>query len=437
MATSVITYFSMFAQLGIPTYGIRACAKVRDDRNELSKVAQELLLINIIMSIISYVVLFVLLFSVPKFRCEKELYVVLSFSIILTAIGMEWLYKALEQYTYITVRSVIFKFIALIGMFFLIHKQTDYIVYGGITIFAASASNILNLINAHKYIYLKPIGNYNFRRHLKPVLVFFAMSCATVIYTNLDTVMLGFMATDTDVGYYNAAVKIKGILVSIVTSLGTVLLPRVSYYIQRGEVKEFRRITRKALNFVLLMAMPLLIYFIYFAKEGIIFLSGNDYVGSIVPMQVIMPTLLLIGITNILGIQILVPTGREKIVLYSEIVGAIVDIIINALLIPAYASTGAAIGTLIAEFAVFVVQYRALKNEVYDAFKQIHFIKIMIALVLGSLASLWLKGLDWGNFVTLVISAILFFGVYGVTLLIFKEEMILEILEMVKLRRKK
>ena len=437
MATSVITYFSMFAQLGIPTYGIRACAKVRDDRNELSKVSQELLLINIIMSIISYVVLFVLLFSVPKFRCEKELYVVLSFSIILTAIGMEWLYKALEQYTYITVRSVIFKFIALIGMFFLIHKQTDYIVYGGITIFAASASNILNLINAHKYIYLKPIGNYNFRRHLKPVLVFFAMSCATVIYTNLDTVMLGFMATDTDVGYYNAAVKIKGILVSIVTSLGTVLLPRVSYYIQRGEVKEFRRITRKALNFVLLMAMPLLIYFIYFAKEGIIFLSGNDYVGSIVPMQVIMPTLLLIGITNILGIQILVPTGREKIVLYSEIVGAIVDIIINALLIPAYASTGAAIGTLIAEFAVFVVQYRALKNEVYDAFKQIHFIKIMIALVLGSLASLWLKGLDWGNFVTLVISAILFFGVYGVTLLIFKEEMILEILEMVKLRRKK
>lgn len=437
MATSVITYFSMFAQLGIPTYGIRACAKVRDDRNELSKVAQELLLINIIMSIISYVVLFVLLFSVPKFRCEKELYVVLSFSIILTAIGMEWLYKALEQYTYITVRSVIFKFIALIGMFFLIHKQTDYIVYGGITIFAASASNILNLINAHKYIYLKPIGNYNFRRHLKPVLVFFAMSCATVIYTNLDTVMLGFMATDTDVGYYNAAVKIKGILVSIVTSLGTVLLPRVSYYIQRGEVKEFRRITRKALNFVLLMAMPLLIYFIYFAKEGIIFLSGNDYVGSIVPMQVIMPTHLLIGITNILGIQILVPTGREKIVLYSEIVGAIVDIIINALLIPAYASTGAAIGTLIAEFAVFVVQYRALKNEVYDAFKQIHFIKIMIALVLGSLASLWLKGLDWGNFVTLVISAILFFGVYGVTLLIFKEEMILEILEMVKLRRKK
>ena len=394
LATSVITYFTMFAQLGIPTYGIRACAKVRDNRKELTKVSQELLIISIIMSAISYMILFILLFSVSKFRCEKELYVILSFTILLTAIGMEWLYKALEQYTYITMRSVIFKFIALIAMFFLVHKQTDYVVYGGITIFAASASNILNLFNAYKYINLKPVGNYNFKRHIKPVLIFFAMSCATTIYTNLDTVMLGFMTTDADVGYYNAAVKIKVILVSVVTSLGTVLLPRASYYIQMGELKEFRRITRKALNFVFLMAMPLMLYFIYFAKEGIFFLSGDNYVGAIIPMQVIMPTLLLIGITNILGIQILVPTGREKIVLYSEIVGAIVDVIINALLIPVYASTGAAIGTLIAEFAVFFVQIYILRDEILDAFRYIPYVKIIIALLFGSIISLGVKMLN-------------------------------------------
>lgn len=418
--------------LGIPTYGIRACAKVRDNREKLSKVAQELLIINIIMSMISYMVLIILLFYVPKFRCEKELYVMLSFNIILTSIGMEWLYKALEQYTYITVRSVIFKFIALIFMFFLVHKQTDYVIYGGITIFAASASNILNLINAHKFINLKPVGNYNFRRHLKPVLIFFAMSCATTIYTNLDTVMLGFMTTDTDVGYYNAAVKIKVILVSVVTSLGTVLLPRASYYIQRGELKEFHRITRKALNFVFLMATPLFVYFIYFAKEGIFFLSGNNYVGSIIPMQVIMPTLLLIGITNILGIQILVPTGREKIVLYSEIVGAVVDVIINALLIPVYASTGAAIGTLVAEFAVFVVQFYALKDEILNTFRQIHYIKILIALSVGSIVSLWVKILNLECFFSLVISSLLFFGAYGFVLLILKEELFVEIFNTIK-----
>ena len=432
LATSVITYFMMFAQLGIPTYGIRACAKVRDNRKELTKVSQELLIISIIMSAISYMILFILLFSVSKFRCEKELYVILSFTILLTAIGMEWLYKALEQYTYITMRSVIFKFIALIAMFFLVHKQTDYVVYGGITIFAASASNILNLFNAYKYINLKPVGNYNFKRHIKPVLIFFAMSCATTIYTNLDTVMLGFMTTDADVGYYNAAVKIKVILVSVVTSLGTVLLPRASYYIQMGELKEFRRITRKALNFVFLMAMPLMLYFIYFAKEGIFFLSGDNYVGAIIPMQVIMPTLLLIGITNILGIQILVPTGREKIVLYSEIVGAIVDVIINALLIPVYASTGAAIGTLIAEFAVFFVQIYILRDEILDAFRYIPYVKIIIALLFGSIISLGVKMLNVGCFFSLIISSILFFGSYGVVLLILKEELIFEIFNLIK-----
>lgn len=436
-ATSIVTYFSMFAQLGIPTYGIRACARVRDSREKLTRTAQELLGINLIMSVISYVVLFILLFTVPKFRAEKNLYVILSFTIILTAIGMEWLYKALEQYTYITIRSVIFKFMALIAMFLLVHKQKDYVVYGGITIFAASASNVLNLLNAHKYIDLKPIGNYNFKRHMKPILIFFAMSCATTIYTNLDTVMLGFMSTDTDVGYYNAAVKIKVILVSIVTSLGTVLLPRASYYIQQGKLDEFRRITKKALNFVILLAMPLMLYFIYYAKEGIYFLSGNAYSGSIVPMQVIMPTLLLIGITNILGIQILVPMGREKVVLYSEIAGAIVDVIVNALLIPKYASTGAAIGTLVAEFAVLVVQYWTLKNEVRNSFEQIHYIRIAIALVLGSVASLWVKLLSLGNFITLVISAALFFGVYVVVLLIFKEEMVLEILGTFKLKKQR
>lgn len=432
LATSVITYFTMFAQLGIPTYGIRACAKVRDNRRELTKVSQELLIISIIMSAISYMILFILLFSVPKFRCEKELYVILSFTILLTAIGMEWLYKALEQYTYITMRSVIFKFIALIAMFFLVHKQTDYVVYGGITIFAASASNILNLFNAYKYINLKPVGNYNFKRHIKPALIFFAMSCATTIYTNLDTVMLGFMTTDADVGYYNAAVKIKVILVSVVTSLGTVLLPRASYYIQMGELKEFRRITKKALNFVFLMAMPLMLYFIYFAKEGIFFLSGDNYVGAIIPMQMIMPTLLLIGITNILGIQILVPTGREKIVLYSEIVGAIVDVIINALLIPVYASTGAAIGTLIAEFAVFFVQIYILRDEILDAFRHIPYVKIIIALLFGSIISLGVKMLNVGCFFSLIISSILFFGPYGVVLLILKEELILEIFNLIK-----
>lgn len=430
-ATSLVSYFAMFAQLGIPTYGIRACAKVRDDRKELTRTAQELLIINVVMSIISYAILFVALFTIPRLREDRTLYLVLSLTIILTSIGMEWLYKALEQYKYITIRSIIFKFVALIAMFALVHSKSDYVIYGGLTIFAASASNIFNFINVHKYIGLKPVGEYKFKRHLKAVGIFFAIACTSTIYTHLDTLMLGFMKTDTDVGYYHASVRIKTILISIVTSLGAVLLPRASYYVENGLMNDFYRITRKALSFVFVVASPMMIYFILFAKEGILFLSGSAYIGSIVPMQVIMPTLLFIGITNILGIQMLVPLGKEKIVLYSEIAGAIVDVIINALLIPKMASTGAAIGTLIAEFVVLVVQYMALRNEVAATIKQIHYIRIIIALVLGTVASLWVKIFDLGNLLTLAISAVLFFGVYSLFLFLKKEEMIMEIWNMV------
>ncbi|MDO4169122.1 MAG: flippase [Lachnospiraceae bacterium] len=442
-ATSLITYFNMFAQLGIPTYGVRACAMVRDDREELTKTAHELLLINLFMGLLSYVALLVALIFVPRLRDDRLLYVIISLTIVLSAIGMEWLYKALEQYTYITIRSIIFKFVALIAMFLLVHKQQDYIIYGGITILAASASNIFNLINVHKYIDMRWIGNYHFKRHLKVIAIFFAMACATTIYTNLDAVMLGFMKTDEDVGYYNAAVKIKNILVSIVTSLGTVLLPRASYYVEHGEMKEFRRISAKALNFVFLIATPMMIYFILFAKYGIYFLSGSAYTGSILPMQIIMPTLLFIGITNILGIQILVPLGKEKIVLYSEIAGAVIDLIINALLIPRLASSGAAIGTLIAEMVVLIVQYIALRDEVTELLKKIHYGKIILAIALSSFGSIWIVQFAFSNFITLMVSAILFFGIYGIILLITKEELVVEIVNQIfgrflcKIRNKK
>lgn len=426
-ATSVINYFSMIAQLGIPTYGIRACAIVRDDREKLTRTAHELLIINIVMSIISYLGLFLALAFVPRLQSEHTLYIIVSFTIILTTIGMEWLYKALEQYTYITVRSLIFKAISVVAMLLLIHSKDDYLLYGAITIFAASASNILNFINIHRYIGLRPVGNYNIKRHLKPVLVFFSMSVATTIYTNLDTVMLGFMKNDAEVGYYTAAVKIKGILVSIVTSLGTVLLPRASYYIEQGEIKRFNYLSKKAFNFVCLLATPLVIYFIIFAKQGILLLSGNAYGPAILPMQLIMFTVLFIGISNITGIQILVPLGYERIVLLSEIVGAISDLVINYLLIPWLASSGAAIGTLVAEAIVLLVQYFTVRKLVPNLFSSVKYNKILVAIILAVAGSFWVLYLNLGTFMTLLVSAALFFFIYAFVLILMKETLVIEI----------
>ena len=436
-AISVINYFSMFAQLGIPTYGIRICAQVRDDHEELTRTAHELLFINSVMTVISYVGLILAILFVPKLASEKTLYIITSFIIFLTAIGMEWLYKALEQYTYITIRSIVFKFIGLIAMFMLVHAKSDYIIYAAISVFSSSGSFVLNLLNAHKYIGLKPVGNYNVKKHLKPILVFFSMSIATTIYTNLDTVMLGFMKSDADVGYYTAATKIKNILVSIVTSLGTVLLPRASYYIEQGNLEQFRNLSKKAMNFVFLIAVPMMTYFILFAKQGIVLLSGKAFMNATLPMQLIMPTLLFIGITNITGIQILVPLGYEKIVLLSTIAGAIVDLVINWLLIPSLASSGASIGTLAAEFVVLVVQYFVAVREVPGLFREIKYYKIIIAVIVSSFISFWTVEFGFGVFITLVISAVLFFGIYGIILLALKEQLTTEIFNQLIERIKK
>ena len=437
-ATSLISYFLILAQLGIPTYGIRACAKVRDNKTELTRTAHELLIINLIMSAVSYMLLAVALVIVPDLQDDKLLYVIISMTIFLSSVGMEWLYKALEQYTYITIRSVLFKIVAVVTMLLLVHSEDDYIVYGGITLIASSASYVLNLANAHKYIGFKSVGNYDLRRHLKPVAIFFAMACATTIYTHLDTIMLGFMTTKTDVGYYNAAIKIKNLLVSVVTSLGTVLLPRMSYYVEHGSMEKFKRIVQKALNYVMLVALPLTAYFILFAKEGVLLICGSKFIESIVPMQIIMPTLVLIGITNVLGIQILVPTGREKTVLYSEIAGAVVDVVMNVLLIPRMKSTGAAIGTLMAEFVVLAVQYCALRKEMLYSFKQICYRKVMAGVALGSAFSITAVYLfDMGVFFALLLSAVLFFGSYGLFLLLTKEKLTMEIFNQMIIKIKK
>ncbi len=426
-AVSIITYFSMFAQLGIPTYGIRACAKVRDDKEKLSRIVHELLMINMIMVLISYVAFGISLFAVPRFARDKELLLVISITILLNAMGVEWLYKALEKYSYITVRSVVFKFIALVSMFALVHNEDDYIIYGAITIFAASASNVLNFINLRKYVILKPLGQYQIKKHLKPMLIFFSMSVATVIYTNLDSVMLGFMKDDAEVGIYTAAVKVKSILVTLVTSASAVLLPRASKFVDQDKMEDFYRILKKTLHFIIVIALPMCIYFIVFANESILLLSGKAFADATLPMQIIMPTLLLIGITNLTGIQMMIPLGMERCVLCSEIGGALVDIILNAILIPEYGAAGAAIGTLVAELVVLLIQLVCVRSKLKELFVGISYLKVVVAMLIALAAVCWIVTVDWSVFITLLVSAIIYFGVYGVLLLVMKDKLVTEL----------
>ena len=183
--------------------------------------------------------------------------------------------------------------------------------------------------------------------------------------------------------------------------------------------EEFKRILKKTMHFIVLAAVPFAVYFIMYAKEGIFFLSGNAYGGAIIPMQIIMPTLILIGITNVIGIQMMVP------------IGAVVDLGLNLILIPQYAAAGAAIGTLVAEMVVLIWQLFAIRDLRIGIFEQVPFIKILLGVVCGIVASVWVMFAGLGIFVTLVVSAACFFGVYAIVLILTKDAIALETFKLI------
>lgn len=426
-ATSVITYFTMFATLGVPTYGIRACARVRDDREKLSQTVQELLIISGITTIITYAVFFAMLFCVPKFAAQKELLMVVGVSIGLTTIGVQWFYNALEQYSYITVCSIVFKLIGLILMVLFVKNPEDYIVYGVIYVVGNFGAYVLNFLRLRKFITFRKQGAYALKEHFRGTMLFFLLSAATSVYLNLDIVMLGFMKNDTEVGYYNAAIKVKNVLVTGVTSLGTVLLPRLSYYVQKKEKAEFQRTIAKAFEFVLLIATSVMVYFMIYAEESILLLAGKDFLPAVVSMVILMPTVLLIGLSNITGMQILTPQGEETKVVYSVAAGAVLDFVFNLLLIPKYGAAGAAVSTLMAEFLVILVQSFYLREELGGILKKIQFWKIGLGLVLASVSAVLLQiYVHTGEFMELLISAMIFFGIFFLTLVLVKEKFVRE-----------
>lgn len=363
-AESIVAYFLLFSQMGMPTYGTREIAKVRSDRNKLIKLTSQLFLINFSMAICSYLVLILASFLVPRLHEDQWLYLVMGLALFMNAMGMEWLYKGMEEYGVLAKRSFGLKLLSLLSIFLLIHKQEDYLVYGFFYMLAAYGVGILNFRAAYRDLLrghlhfdkIKSDIKEAFHRHLSHIAIFFAMTCATTIYTHLDTVMVGAMSGNTELGYYNAAVKIKTLLVAITTSLGIVLVPRITNCIMERKVEALSRYIRITFLFTASFSLLSLGFFECFATQSILLLSGQEFMPAVPAMKVIMLTVPLIGFSSLTGLEILVPFHKEKIVLYSEVFGAVIDFVINLWLIPIYGSVGAAVGTVIAELGVLAFQ---------------------------------------------------------------------------------
>ena len=435
-AASVVSYFSMFAHLGIPTYGIRACAQKKDDKKELSKTVKELLSINILMAVISISALAIITVLSGRLFEIKGLILIYAIGLVASVFELSWLFSALEKYEYITKRSLILKALSVALIFLLINDSSDIPIYAGIAVGTAVMTSLVNFIYSRKFVDLKIKAECNLKQHIKPIVIFFLMSAATTIYLNLDTVMLGFMTSDAEVGIYSAATKIKGVLTGVVTALGAVMLPRMSMLIAQNNRKSFLEYATKAMNYVWVISVPIVIYFSIYAGDCISLLSGELFRAATPAMKVIMPTVLLIGITNILGIQMLVPLGKEKVVLYSEIAGAITDIVLNYIFIPIYGAVGAALGTLAAEAVVLIFQVSYMKKEIKNIFTKVSYIKIIIGNIGAILTILFFNNFLTANspLIVLVKSSIIYFGIYFLILLLLKEQLVLECLSLLKSR---
>ncbi|WP_354367965.1 flippase [Streptococcus porcorum] len=437
-AASIVNYFSMVGMLGIPTYGIRACAKVRDDKEKLDKTVQEIVLLNSIVMFIAIMGLVLTVATIGKLESNKALYLILSSTLVFNVLGVDWLYRSLEQYSYITIRSIIFKVISMVALFLFVRQSDDYLAYAAITVLAGVGSNLMNFINLRKFVNLKPIGQLNLKQHLKPTLSFFMLNISTTIYVNVDTTMLGFIKGNDAVGYYSAATKLKQILVSIVTSLGTVLLPRLSYYYEAGKYDEFKSLVQKALNFVFVIALPIVVYFTLIAKQSILFLSGSDFLPATPPMQLMMPTVLFIGLSNLMGIQVLVPTNHENVVVRSTIVGAIINILVNLFAIPLFGPSGAAFASSVAEFSVALLQLYFLRELILPLFAKVSYFKLVAGVLLGGVVTIYLLNvLNMGPFLMLVITGASFFNLYGLVLLVTKEPLLMEFINSLLIKFKR
>ena len=365
-ANSVVAFFVTLALLGTNSYATREAAKIRDDKYALSKFTKEILFINIFSTVFSYLFFFILVFTVKKFENYTVLLLICSIKIFFMIFGMDWLYAATEEFQYITIRSIIFQIISIVFLFLFVRSPNDLYWYALFGILSAVGSNICNFIHSRLYVDLSIHCKLEVSKHLKYIFTFFGMTLVANVYAVLDTTMLGFLTNDTQVGYYSAATKIVKMIIGILTSLATVLLPRLSYCIEKQDKNVFSSLLEKSMSVFWLLSMPMTVGIFLLTTPLLSTFSGTQFLDAQIPMKIISPLVFIISTASLLGSP-LSAMRKEKISLVAVICGAITNVTLNFCLIPKYGVSGAAIGTVVAESIVTGVQFIYLKSYICNS----------------------------------------------------------------------
>lgn len=343
---SYVGYFSLIAALGISTYSIRFLSQYKDDREKLSKTASEIFSINLITTFISYFFLIITLLLFRKLDTYRLLIIISSTTIFFSTIGADYINTAMEDFKYITIRTIAFQIVSLILMFLFVREQSDYYKYMMILVLSSSAANISNFFYRKKYCKFHFTLNIPWRTHMPPIILLFVMSLSQVIFNNVDITMLGVMWNEYEVGIYSTAHKIMNITAQVVQSVILVILPRLSTYFVNNDYDKINGLLKKVLVFNLGLGLPCVTGVLLLAKDIIFIVGGKEFEGAVPVLRILILCFMfsLVG-GSFLGNAILIPSKKEKYYTIVCWITAVCNVILNFILIPRLASIGAAIST--------------------------------------------------------------------------------------------
>jgi O-antigen/teichoic acid export membrane protein len=423
-AISFAGYFTMFATIGIPAIGIRAIAQARDDLEELGARAQELFLMHLGASVLAFIVYLSVVILRPDLNNEALLFTITGVSILLSMLGVDWIYQGLEEYRYIAIRSVVFSTVSLVSLFVFVHDPDDYVICAAISVASSLGSSLLNFYTARRHLLRPRTRPWNFRRHLRAMGSSWALNLVSSLYLSLDTVMLGFLSKPENVGYYAAASRFFTLTWAMIASFGTTLLPRLSYYSETGNEEGFRVMIGKSFAMTFMLCVPAIFALMLLSNDIILVFAGDKFLPAVACLNITVPGLFFASVANILAWQILFPKKQESKVLRAASIAAVVSVTSNLILIRMYAHIGAAVSKVVSEIVVTIALYFLARRVcVFDMFpwKTIRFYLLAAFAMLGALVLVRLA-VPVGLFrlaVSVPVGVVVYFGV----LVLLKDEL--------------
>ncbi len=352
---SVCRYIMLFSALGIPIYGVREIAKVKNEKDKLNKLFSELIIIHFVITIFILLLFILFIYLIPIFHNKIEFYLLGFFMILSNVFVIEWYFQGIGQFKFITIRNLLVKSILTVVVFIVIKEKNDVYAYFSIIVVTSVINAAINFIYALRTIDLDFTININsMRRHLRPLFYIFSSIAFISIYTLLDTIMLGFMTSEKAVGLYTTGLKVSKIPIMFIAALGVVLIPKLSEYYHEGRLDLFVSLINKSIKFVITFSIPTVFLIISLSDQIIYIFAGTNFMESSSVLRTLSLLSMLIGLSNIFGLQILTPMGKDKYLTFSVLIGMVISLCLNLIFIPIYKEQGAALSNIIAEVAVTI-----------------------------------------------------------------------------------